>query len=621
REWQRLREWLNEDRDGLKLHRHLTETVREWESHGRDRSELYRGARLAHAREWIIVHGDRLNPSERDFLAVAIEQEQHDALEREAQHQRELEAAQKLAETERRSASSLRIRNRVIMAVGSITLILAIMTGLFGIQSNQNAQQAQKNLILAEQQRNAALNAQATADASFTRAESQRLAVEATNLLKNNVSPELIALLSLRSINMQYSPQSDAALAGAAGLNYPRQIFTGHTDAVTNLDFSPDGRYIVTGSSDQTARLWDAQTGEQIHQFDYYPAAIYHTENILVKFSPDGQYVLTIKDTDAYVASIGLLWDTKTGEKLLSFRDDAGVVSAIFSRDGKQLITTTPGGYIKVWDIQTGKVLRQSHFPSQSILILSASGKYVITKSYDNPMVIQVWDLEKEPITKKQEFVNVAGIFGVPQSVAISPDDQYALIGYVNGSVILWDIPTGKITQTFAGLSSEVRSVAFSPDGNYVIAGGLDKIARVWSMQTADEILRLTNSASIYAVDFSPDGSSVLTGSADGTVQLWAVHPRPAPPILRDRPDKMGLSGIAYSPDGKFLATGGTNGLQVWEASTGSLQHTFVDSGFIKYGVRFSPDSLYLLSGDWSSGVASLWDVRTGERLRQFVSP
>ncbi|HZM24407.1 MAG TPA: WD40 repeat domain-containing protein, partial [Anaerolineales bacterium] len=205
--------------------------------------------------------------------------------------------------------------------------------------------------------------------------------------------------------------------------------------------------------------------------------------------------------------------------------------------------------------------------------------------------------------------------------VAISPDDQYALIGYVNGSVILWDIPTGKITQTFTGLSTEVRSVAFSPDGNYVIAGGLDKIARVWSMQTADEILRLTNSASIYAVVFSPDGSSVLTGSADGTVQLWAVHPRPAPPILRDRPDKMGLSGIAYSPDGKFLATGGANGLQVWEVSTGRLQHTFVDSGFIKYGVRFSPDGLYLLSGDWNSGVASLWDVRTGERLRQFVSP
>jgi hypothetical protein len=89
REWQRLRDWLNEDREGLKLHRHITETVREWESRGRDVSELYRGARLAHAREWVEAHGDRLNQSERDFLVASVEQEQHEALERDAQRQRE----------------------------------------------------------------------------------------------------------------------------------------------------------------------------------------------------------------------------------------------------------------------------------------------------------------------------------------------------------------------------------------------------------------------------------------------------------------------------------------------------------------------------------------------------
>jgi WD40 repeat protein len=81
-------------------------------------------------------------------------------------------------------------------------------------------------------------------------------------------------------------------------------------------------------------------------------------------------------------------------------------------------------------------------------LYLSSSGKFVITKSENDPRVTQLWDIEKEPITKIQEFVYSAGISGVPQSVAISPDDRYALTGYVDGSVILWDILTGKITQT-----------------------------------------------------------------------------------------------------------------------------------------------------------------------------
>jgi WD40 repeat protein len=162
--------------------------------------------------------------------------------------------------------------------------------------------------------------------------------------------------------------------------------------------------------------------------------------------------------------------------------------------------------------------------------------------------------------------------------------------------------------------------VAFSPDSHYVIAGGLDKIARVWNMQTADEILLLTNSASINAVGFSPDGSYILMGGADGTVQLWDIHPRPALPIVGDGPDHMGLSAVVYSPDRKFLATGGANGLQVWEVSTGRLERTFRDSGFIKYGVKFSPDGRYLLSGDWTSGVTSLWEVRTGEKLQEFMS-
>jgi len=104
REWQRLHEWLTQDREGLLLHRHLTESAHEWEVRGHDPAELYRGARLAQAREWVSVNEERLNAEERAFLAASLEQEQHDALEREAQRQRELEAVQKLAETQSRSA-------------------------------------------------------------------------------------------------------------------------------------------------------------------------------------------------------------------------------------------------------------------------------------------------------------------------------------------------------------------------------------------------------------------------------------------------------------------------------------------------------------------------------------
>ena len=95
REWERLHEWLMEDREGLLVHRHLTEAAREWAGLGGDAGALYRGARLAQAREWAAANDERLNTAERAFLAASLEQEQHEALEREAQRRRELEGGPK----------------------------------------------------------------------------------------------------------------------------------------------------------------------------------------------------------------------------------------------------------------------------------------------------------------------------------------------------------------------------------------------------------------------------------------------------------------------------------------------------------------------------------------------
>ena len=146
REWQRLHEWLSQDREGLLLHRHLTDAALEWEARGRDPAELYRGARLAQAREWASANEERLNASERDFLAASIEQEQHDALEREAQRQRELEAAQQLAETEKKrsaeqatAAHRLRRRALFLAGVACLAALLAVAAGLIAITSNNNA--------------------------------------------------------------------------------------------------------------------------------------------------------------------------------------------------------------------------------------------------------------------------------------------------------------------------------------------------------------------------------------------------------------------------------------------------------------------------------------------------
>ena len=127
REWPRLRDWLDEDRDGLRLHRHLSEAAHDWELLERDSGALYRGARLAQAREWAEANSASLNGAERAFLAASTELEQHEAAEREAQRQRELKAALALAETQQQAARRLRRRNRVIAAAGAVATLAAFI--------------------------------------------------------------------------------------------------------------------------------------------------------------------------------------------------------------------------------------------------------------------------------------------------------------------------------------------------------------------------------------------------------------------------------------------------------------------------------------------------------------
>jgi transcriptional regulator with XRE-family HTH domain len=269
REWHRLHDWLMQDRDGLRLHRHLTESARAWEASGRDLGELYRGARLAQIREWSAANPERLNEAERAFLSASNDQEQWEALERETQRQRELEAARILAETEqvraeeqRRSANRLRMRNRLLTIVGSIAILLAVITGIFGMRSNQNANAAQNNAATAQTARENAFRAQVTAQAAskqaiadFTQSEAQRLAVEANNLILSNEDPNLNALLAIRSLRMQYTSAGDAALTNITNLSAPPRELKGHTGGVWAVAISLDGKYLATGGEDKTARI------------------------------------------------------------------------------------------------------------------------------------------------------------------------------------------------------------------------------------------------------------------------------------------------------------------------------------------------------------------------------
>ena len=133
-----------------------------------------------------------------------------------------------------------------------------------------DAQRAQAAVQGAQATEQTAQSDTAAVRASLVRLDALRLAAEANNLRIEGGPNELIALLSIRSMNMQSSPQGDTALSAAARLAYPVRQFTGHTDEVHGVAISPDGKYLATAAADRTAALWDLATGKQLHVFTGY---------------------------------------------------------------------------------------------------------------------------------------------------------------------------------------------------------------------------------------------------------------------------------------------------------------------------------------------------------------
>jgi WD40 repeat protein/serine/threonine protein kinase len=352
-----------------------------------------------------------------------------------------------------------------------------------------------------------------------------------------------------------------------------------------------------------------------------------HSEAVLhVAVSRDGQRLAS-----ASRGGFVTLWDAQTGRKLLpSFKaHEGGSPSVAFSPDGHLLATggDTGDGTVVLWAAETGQRLRQLEGRSTGVsnIAFSPDGQRLTSVGWVESSEMQargemrIWDL-----TTGQRLLTIAGPeVRMMTCVAFSPDGQRLATGNVRGAVTIWDAQTGAEQRTFHGHSQKVHCVAFSPDGRLVASGGGQTIylspqaVKVWDSATGQELFTLHGHLStIYGVAFSPDGRRLASASTDRSVKLWDLATGQETLTLRGHFD--GVRSVAFSSDGRLLASASLDRtVRVWNAAPVYSEEanclTVPEAGGPVTSVAFHPRHPQTVAAAYGDGRVRVWDLSSDQ--------
>lgn len=298
-------------------------------------------------------------------------------------------------------------------------------------------------------------------------------------------------------------------------------ICIGHSSRITSVAWSPNGKYIASGSFDKTIQLWDASNGQNIRVYKGHMQRIQ-----ALAWSPDSTRIASCSD-DATIH----IWDAATDNMLFTYAGHRGEVNALaWSPDGTRIASAGVDRSVQVWDAKSGTVYNTyQHSEPVNAVIWSPDSRRIASAGKGG--WIHIWEASKEQ-QKRSLFTSlfsnrgplkINGLAGAINSLAWSPDGHYVAAACYERSVKAWYAESGRLALVYGPDSSVIiNSVAWSPNSRFLASAANDRHVAVWntiSKRTAHTYFGHTGY--VMAVAWSPDGTRLASAGVDRTVQVW----------------------------------------------------------------------------------------------------
>ena len=545
---------LDMDLSNVRAHTRLLIRAKEWEAGNSDSSLLLQGDDLRKAEMWLaqaVAKKPTPTPLHAQYIAAS---------------------RQAATNRQRRLLAGVSVALVVSVALAILSLFLFGEANIQRGIADSKAATATVAQGQAEQQAIIAANNAATAVVAQQDAQTQATAVSQERYTSQSIAmagqsqveligirPERAVILALSAFQIKVTWQAERALAEAVEKLLEKHVLSGHSDIVTSVDWSPDGKRLVSASDDGTARIWDV-AGNPLAVLDGHQGAVTRA-----LWSPDGKLIAASgadgttqiwsvadqkpkllftltghtkkvnnltwwgdKSSDYGTQEIvtasddgtAKIWDTNTGTLLFTLSGHTSPVNyAAFAPDGKRIATASADNTARIWDAQTGALLftLSGHKANVIRVVWEGDNTRVASASADN--TVKVWDAN----TGKEIFSLLGHIRQVTR-VAWSPDGARIATASADGTAKIWDAKEGTLLRTLFGHEAEVNGLEWSPGGNRLITVSADGTAKIWYTDSGGQLLTFSgHHATIYSLKWSPDGQFFATASADKTVRVWQI--------------------------------------------------------------------------------------------------